>query len=96
MLMMTCNRSRVGKKQELQSRALNLIKNNSDTKDCKVANSIRDIYNRRYPPRQAGAIDPTVITTLNAPGIRQLVNTIETILHSIWQQYHSNHTITTN
>eukprot|EP00116_Pleurobrachia_bachei_P001663 sb/3461925/ len=68
MLMMTCNRSRVGKKQELQSRALNLIKNNSDTKDCKVANSIRDIYNRRYPPRQAGVIDPNVITSLNAPG----------------------------
>ncbi|XP_063674715.1 E3 SUMO-protein ligase PIAS2-like isoform X2 [Bolinopsis microptera] len=52
-LMSMCNRSRVGRKQELLSRALYLVKNINDvSKDCKVASSIRDLYNRRYPSRQ--------------------------------------------
>lgn len=52
-LMSMCNRSRVGRKQELLSRALYLVKNINDvSKDCKVASSIRDLYNRRYPSKQ--------------------------------------------
>ena len=52
-LMSMCSRSRVGRKQELLSRALYLVKNSADgPKVCKVAQAIRDLYNRRYPARQ--------------------------------------------
>jgi len=52
-LMSMCSRSRVGRKQELLSRALYLVKNSADgPKVCKVAQAIRDLYNRRYPSRQ--------------------------------------------
>lgn len=76
-LMTMCNRSRVGRKQELLSRALYLVKNISDvSKDCKVASSIRDLYNRRYPSRQmqiiGGVQDPNTVP-IGSPGSGRVV-----------------------
>ena len=71
-LMTMCNRSKVGRKQELLSRALFLVKNSNDvSKDCKVASSIRELYNRRYPSRQMQVMNTPQEILSNIPSPTQ-------------------------